>query len=1444
MGLIVLASGSSQAAAYIYSQSRQEIRACILLLPGVDSANTGYKAEDYNAGLFSVLQSRIDLKPAGWDLVNPLAPPLMNDTIRNRYSNLIAQNPNLNIANGQLITKQMPFYWDVRLSDVTLSRLLQFDLVYLPVPVNRQVTLNANQREMLRKLVDSGATLWIDWGGGANNPISSACSIGFLVDDVNFRGQARQGAFISQRHHPTLSYPFWLNEQEINALGFSQAAGVVANNAGGSPAEGLFTAVVRNGGPGALPQIASARYGSGHILMTANNIGLDITRRSGGQQPMFASVEDLKFAYNVIGWGSNYLTTFKDAAHSSSSSEGPGAPLVQRWAFPGSPPATGSAPVIYKGVVFYSDAGGNVHAFDGVPQQDLDGDGNPDDGVPDLAAGAPFDRIWTISPGGSLSGPTVATWPGGNGIPPGTDVLLVNANGTVLAISAFPTPLANPASTSLFSIPGGYTGGQGVPAPTFHNGIIYAVGADGRLYCYDPASGDQWTMPHPTIDYAISPPRPYPATVGWKQDAGTQALDLMAYWVNGTQPAGSDASEDRVFASILSVRNEPLARLAGNLVANRFRNARDVLPGSWTMWAMTGPEFCDAITGANITNAGEWTLGTVPVGFTAATPVYVDYMLERAQDSGLTRQNLRPRTLYQPIPRASIQVGAIVDPWNANGPPAMGPDGTIYLSGSRGSISQLYAIRENGPRFNVQGDQGRVPNQTMPWHFWFGSITSTFGDSDPLVGAVTLYPAIDFTLDSSSSGQGIGLHNFEISGPPAVTTDAVYVTAVGETETGQPVVGLFAFATEWQFRIVLAPGTQFTDALGNRLPVRIWQPDPYSSGPSIIPPLQEAARVPDSMIDYGRRTITIENFEDIKIAQNTIQRPLTPGIPVVVFVGDVQVAADSSNFSNLKWYYIPYRPDVIRTRPDPEAPGSQVAADRDTSSQVSPPSVLGEHVYFGTGGGYIYAVRTDATPNRGKQVFSIAPNYMPLSDWDASPQYAVWQEKIATGGITNPIAGAGGLLAVGSSLGLAVYDSPGTLIADSNRIIEVDGGARITWALDATIEQSFRGDSPVGPPTAYSQRTRPFSKPSVVRHVDGANMVVADTGNNRIVRIDRAGNIIHRIESFQDPMGVLSSGEPLNLAGPTDVRAWTSYEIDPVLNIPAVVYHYLIADRDNFRILDIIIRFDLQTGAPLGTSGPLGREDRATPVVNWTTSSRAEGRLLRYETAQMVQGPGANEFSVMAAVSNYAVASAAGGGPELKLDPHSGGLVQIGYAVRSIQGGQATYTYTRPGAITGATSFIGGNRQLANPRFFERIFVGTGQFRDIVCDNAGVFELDQNANIVWALTSDTYRDSLPQSTSAGIIPQRGVPLQAARAKVLPNGRMLIANRYSGIGASGNEFRGEVFEVNRTNLAGNPISAPTEILWSAPAITLGTDGNPRQEIRGSYILEQPTYVDRR
>ncbi|MEI6913831.1 MAG: hypothetical protein WCL39_01740, partial [Armatimonadota bacterium] len=1215
--LVSLSSSSARSASHIYSQSRKTIRVCNLLLPGMTGNPTSW-----NAGFLSILDNRIDLKPAGWDLVNPLSPNRVTARIRTLYG-----TP----AVGQRVFKTDPWYWDVELEKVTLSRLLQYDLVYLCIPAGMSVQLDPEQREMLRKLVDGGAQLWVDWNGGGNGGVLSNSPCGgnsLFVPDVDFGSKTREPGYPVSRHHAMLSYPFWLTQNEINRLGTLSINGVVVDPAGGFPSPRYLSTVVANGSEEtALPLISAGQYGTGHIIFSAIGVGQDVVRSGFAGNPALAAPEDIKLAYNILAWGANYTTTYQGPSHSSSSGEGPGAPLQLAWQYPvagsDSPDPGGladSAAVIYKGVVFYTDQGGVVHAFDAIPKQDLDGDGNPDDGIPDLSQGAPYDELWKLDVQ-ATSGPTVVNWPLQPNIGQqfaNQDILLVTTATGVVGITAFPPGLANPTSGPI------YAGFQPVQraAPVWHNSVIYVADTLGNLQCYDVAAqgpmAPRWQIPYfenPSVNFGLRGRDGIGPTLGWVQDAGSKAVDLVAYWmaerVNQGQP--SLLANDDLIAAVMAVRNEPMKLLPGKVLQNRYYSQWDYAtdPSQWNLWAYNGST-CESLNGDVETLAvpqpGTWRLTDQGASDLTSAMAFVDYRMARVKaeignnPTIIGGRNYQPRTTYTPKPVANVGIPAYPQ-FTATAPVAMAADGNLYVVGTRptgsGVTSMLYALKEYGPHSNVQPGESSYPSSVMDWGVFLGAV------QDQMTGRA-FAPGQDVTLDTSATGLGDAILSMTASGPPAVTDDAVYVTAEATTVNGNAIV-LMAFDRRHTFQIKFDPSVTLVDPVSLQpYPIKIWQPDPFNTGATTQLPFAEAPRLNRNYIDMARRTITIDNFDPPNASVTINGRPLLSGLPVHIWVGDQEAIVDDTGFRNLRWYYVAYRDDVISARD--AAAGSLtpvVMADRAgmggagaTGSAVSPPTVMGDYVYFGTTDGYIFSVKRDATPSKGKQVFGVATNYYrtcknanPLASCEGNASREVaWQRQESTptggvGGLNRPIAAAGGIMAAVGEGGIMVFDSPGTLIVDNNRLVEVDAGAGAVWSLDSTVEQNMHQaisgiDQPI---TAMSAKKTTFARPSIARFVDQNNLLICDTGNNRIVQCDRSGMVQVEIKTFQDPKGLLLSGAPKSLNGPVDVRTWQGIEADPAVpgNGPlAYVYHYLVVDRDNFRILDLVVRFDA-SGKPL-----------------------------------------------------------------------------------------------------------------------------------------------------------------------------------------------------------------------------------------------------------------------
>jgi len=194
---------------------------------------------------------------------------------------------------------------------------------------------------------------------------------------------------------------------------------------------------------------------------------------------------------------------------------------------------------------------------------------------------------------------------------------------------------------------------------------------------------------------------------------------------------------------------------------------------------------------------------------------------------------------------------------------------------------------------------------------------------------------------------------------------------------------------------------------------------------------------------------------------------------------------------------------------------------------------------------------------------------------------------------------------------------------------------------------------------------------------------------------------------------------------------------------------------------------------------------------------------------------------IWVASSNYASTGTNLGGDSPKGGAGLGGaILAIGYRSRT-QGNQSTapgnwnYDATTSGTITARCDHIsldGKVVPLANPRFFDALIdPSSGTLTGlIICDNYGVYEATVSSTgppvVGPRLMEKQYRElgRLPGPNGIGMVPIPfqlgesgnwvGPPLIATSAQRLPNGRLLIANSYSGSDKSGAmKFSGEVFE---------------------------------------------------
>ncbi|MBM3458257.1 MAG: hypothetical protein FJX77_06970, partial [Armatimonadetes bacterium] len=333
------------------------------------------------------------------------------------------------------------------------------------------------------------------------------------------------------------------------------------------------------------------------------------------------------------------------------------------------------------------------------------------------------------------------------------------------------------------------------------------------------------------------------------------------------------------------------------------------------------------------------------------------------------------------------------------------------------------------------------------------------------------------------------------------------------------------------------------------------------------------------------------------------------------------------------------------------------------------PTIAGNRIYLMGASGYIHELPLDPRTVEPRFPDRTRPG---LTGFDLGVlglrrlrNVAAVPGVVAPVGIAPVTVGEGTIIAA-TKRGMTVFSSPNVVVADSNRIVETSGDSAARVTLDTT--QKWRNDfsevpvpsdprfilgaQDVGNVTLRDQRvlnrpavvfysTSPVlpddpatSRPGITEHsspIADESYLVAETGNNRCVEINPGGVVVWELNRFQDPLGLIPSGEPLQLNGPTDVQRWVEEELHPTLGRLFVI-HTLVADPGNSRILEVVdkvrylqgyYRADTYVRTPdqLGANGvPI----HWYHVVVWSSQTNAQGLRVPYRTAQRIFWTDAN----------------------------------------------------------------------------------------------------------------------------------------------------------------------------------------------------------------------------
>jgi len=1078
--ILLLIAGTSYGASFVYNTQNKRIAAGVLIFHPSGSL-TLYNKPVYPFPL-SIMEMRDDLKPSGWSFYNPLSPPTVTADIANRWS----------ITIGQPLTKDMGCYWEVK-SDAAFEDIEKFNLLILSV--DQTLTFDRNIRERLRKFVDNGGVLWVDYQGGSF-PISPSF---FLVDGLGFNSPGTLGSVsvpLSLWWHPLLNWPFMLNSNDLNQTkGNSNIACTFSNSAF---LVNPFSTVVPVISGQAV--VYASDYGSGHIVATADSIAenisnavapLPLTSVSIDQNRLFlAPTPQLKLAYNIVNLGSGSTTEQRNYRRSGYAFSEIGGNLSPAWTY--NVPITSlapptSAPAMLDGKVFYVDEYKMLHGLSLASSTTI---GLPYD---EIASQLLPDLLWPVS------SPTAAYVMQANGsesvacpfiffVTSQGGILAYNVNKqtltdlsqgeSIIDMTPFPSvvpPLVPGAPAFLDGKRLCWADGAG----TFH---VLDVSVDSSGAIISTSVSNPGGLSARSIIPSVFTPVSAGITAGYMRDPTTGAVDQVVCVASQAQPPPSSSVSGTISYYVMKTFNEVLRQSVttdGSQITPPLSTrsvGSNIDPATYKLYmpqpggAVTIP--IDVTTGCTVVvnNPGPGQIQvTLPSGFFTTYPLAKGMPIVADYDVAIDYTNAAPMVSRPPIPiKTSITSTASIA-----SAPALGPHDIIYFVTTdlplptSGVDDTLYAVQKVGY------GQYHTTHDVVKWRWTLA---------------------------------GTQFASYHFVGSPVVTTDGTLYCAISNGATG------YILAFDAEPTIVL----NVNDKIQPGSIVTISQMDTLN--PSSVQPIQVRTMgtqkssnfYPPFVVDYDRGRLTFYNFRpstgDVGTELNASASVIvsyiqgTTGIPAPDQVHPITTAPYNDNWNNLLW------------------------SAQTTSAPTCSPIVMGNILYVGCYDGTLLAINVSKVRQSNP-----APQAVVNLDFTATGNSSVKLLSLNHKPIYSTVAGANGMLAVATEEGLTVLRNPLTLVADANKVAEIDSSGQIVWSCDGTydIAKTMTGASN----TVYGDVRVHFSRPSVAKYAPDGSILVADTGNNRIVQMDKGGTLIWSISGFMDPKGLLQG---YNWRGPWD----------------------------------------------------------------------------------------------------------------------------------------------------------------------------------------------------------------------------------------------------------------------------------------------------------------------
>lgn len=1491
-----------------YAQKSVNIRAGVVLLDSQQIA--GYQA-NYNPYVWYNLDQNLNIKPAGWNFTNAAAAGEVTPAIAARWGaiNNFIQPGSFTPTVGERLTKRDAAYWEVTLSSATDEQLSQFDV--LSVSCNGYISLNPDERGRLRRFVESGGILWVSLGN-PNLDVINGFPLPFATSTTNVGSGLSADWFHPLLSYPANvssanvlgmqeSSVVWtgLRPVDLMALGFPELEDLQQTTL--FDFNRFYHVIADDKGP----FVSVAQIGDGYLVVTTRDIArvLNRTQRLVGNQvgngfeannlsvslPYISdpgSDSAAKLAVNMAALKSGHPQYGGGSHKTNGSPIDVTAPLLRRFELP-VPLVVGAGarytpPAVFKGLGA-AIVGNRLVIFDVDPSRDLDKDGNPDDGLEDYANGSTFDVVWQSSVlTAPLSPPTFAEVANS---PTPNQVAVIDGSGSLQIFNAYATG-DNIAPVFSQSAPAGYVAPSGnLPgpyAPTYYDGLYFVsdnanagiAGTVGRIWVASAEDGSilttnaPWAIgggsvtqvqrpsSSPTVgDIPIQdgsggtdrvvylPTRANPA-----QPQTTAGIVSLWFGVRGEKPSTwSEAANQLTIVTRASLQGLPI----------RTSSGPDPLGVKLTVLQSNGAPLdataMDALFKQGYSQSNGVLTFTLETG--QSLPVGASLRLDYTIDWGTGLANIN-----NSIIRGSIFLPDDVDKERMIAHHlALSPSGTLFAVAT--SFDADTAADYDGGTYFAFRESGRGNFQMVDRYDLYPAHTLTPNQASAINYAETLFDT-DELATFAPGFLGGSFSQLRFKGGPVVVGDMVYVTARGTKAGGiVPCTIVMAFPADPPAAEILVP--EITGSF------TVVQPDfarnDTRSKPTRMSVLQPSQYVYESNSGNGKGRIRITALSPNQ--RGLIQNSISRSQPVLIRRGgqpDIFVEPDRNgpNWSTLQWYavYFGY---------DNNSPANVTGGTLFFSGTSLLPAIL-SGLPFGswTSSGLVAGMDAVISPSDSflhanptrpwlKQLWQI--DVISGSNIQANPDFR-WPQ---TNGVTSfegwrqrllqtvlpgstkgfgAVAGDGTLIAWGEN-GVYGFSRSDFIVADENRLARFDASGNPIWSSDSTTSTGSKVDS--GAAATYKKLVRPTR----AYPLGARDMIVVDTGGDRVVQLDNNGREVRSIEEFQlDPEAAghtpfipegFKTNAPLRLRQPRDVYVYPTYvdsASNPFENAQPLEYwvHYLIADAGNKRLIELVDRFAADpVTRRVGYAVMQTNGKPAIGLLNWHSPEGVSGQNFQYTGVTSMYGTltSGTPIRFYAAAIGSALPTRAGVGLDSQTPSNLAGSRE-GNGGILVFNNQSTTTdvvneifipdvaanvYWDPSAGTFTGGAVPGHmKKLNNVRSVNLRYVtdpasaGGGVYPAIMfTDNDGVYEVWDNSGVWtvrWMLPKEAYKvmRRVAGSDTLATNPNDFLPSYARR---LDSGSVLVVNSYAGKqgGVNGSEFLGEVFEVDGSfdDGSGNP-----------------------------------------